>query len=111
MRILESGRPGMQSGSLAKISPSIFLNLTNGLEFLNDSQRIGGFVRIQSTACEQKRWWPIILDLDYTFLIHVGLGHAVCVCDASAKKQVPRALYQGISGLGMFFPGGGLPGS
>jgi len=73
-----------------------FINLTNGIEYLPEIGPIDGFVRIQSTACEQKRWWRIIRDLDYTFLLAVASGIAVTVYDTSQKKNVPRALYQGI---------------
>ena len=37
----------------------VYLNLTNGIEFLDNElmqARVYDFIRIQSTACEQKRW-------------------------------------------------------
>jgi hypothetical protein len=76
-----------------------YLNLTNGIEFLdrqpnNDYQY--SFIRIQSTACEQKRWDFILQDLDYDFLMHLALGTHCVVVDYSAHKKVPRSLYQGI---------------
>ena len=74
-----------------------FINLTNGIEFVEDliSYDIY-FVRIQSTACEQKRWEFILNDLDYTFLMYIALGYICIVLDTSAHKQVSRALWQGL---------------
>lgn len=71
-----------------------YFNLTNGLEFLGEIVP-DGFVRIQSSHCEAKSWSKIIEDLDYTFLLHCAL-YPIVVYDASSKKKIPRALYQGI---------------
>ena len=77
-----------------------FINLTNGLEFYPDVCDLSGFtgyVRIQSTACEQKLWSKIISELDYTFLMYLALGQEdIYVYDCGANKETPRALYQGI---------------
>ena len=70
-----------------------FLNLTNGLEAL--PCQYDGLVRIQSTACEQKRWREILEDLDYTFLMAAAVG-PVMVVDAG-KKGLTRAQWQGTS--------------
>lgn len=79
----------------------LFFNLTNGLEAIekypNKVTTLPHFVRIQSTWCEQKRWQEIIMDLDYTFLMACRTAKEVHVIDFSAKKRVPRALYQGLS--------------
>lgn len=79
----------------------IFLNLTNGLEAIEKVPVKGTdlfhLVRIQSTWCEQKRWKEIILDLDYTFLMACRILKNVTVIDFSARKPVPRALYQGLA--------------
>jgi hypothetical protein len=72
-----------------------YINLTNGLEYLIYGIKPDGFIRIQSTACEQKRWWDIILDLDYTFLLDIT-QNPVIIYDASAHKNVPRAIFQGL---------------
>lgn len=72
-----------------------FVNLTNGIEalpLLDDY----AFIRIQSTACEQKRWDALIQDLDYNFLMSLALGHTCVVYDFGARKNVPRAVYQGL---------------
>lgn len=75
-----------------------YFNLTNGLEALNH-YNLGNNVsllRIQSTWCEQKLWDNIIQDLDYNFLIDAALGHEIIIFDYSAKKKIPRSLYQGL---------------
>jgi hypothetical protein len=74
----------------------IYLNLGSGLSALRSYAGPYSVVRIQSTACEQKRWAFVLEDLDYGFLVDVGLGHEVCVVDASARCRVPRALAQGV---------------
>lgn len=73
----------------------IYLNLTNGIEYLKDC-RCDGFVRIQSTALEQHRWDFILQELDYTFLLDLARGCEVEVIDYSAKKKQSRANYQGL---------------
>lgn len=75
-----------------------YLNLTNGIEFI---PKLSGhnnlkFIRIQSTACEQKRWDFILQELDYNFLLDLALGNNVTVVDYGANKEVSRACYQGV---------------
>lgn len=76
----------------------IYLNLTNGIEFLSepDFKEDYKFVRIQSCSCERHLWNKILLDLDYNFLMDIALGYNVVVCDASPHKLLSRALYQGV---------------
>ena len=72
-----------------------FINLTNGLkatEFL----RTYSFIRIQSTACEQKRWEFILNDIDHNFLMNLALGKTCKIYDYSEKKKMTRAMFQGI---------------
>jgi len=76
-----------------------YLNLTNGIEWILDLDvpvKDIGCIRIQSTKCEQKDWSYIIEDLDYQFLLDLALGEDVIVLDCSPKKDVSRALYQGV---------------
>lgn len=73
-----------------------FVNLTNGIEAIPDISYEYSFIRIQSTACEQKRWDFLLQDLDYTFLMSLALGHTCVVYDYGARKNVPRAIYQGL---------------
>ena len=73
-----------------------FVNLTNGIEAIPSIDGDYSFVRIQSTACEQKRWDFILQDLDNNFLMSLALGHECIVYDFGARKARPRAAYQGI---------------
>lgn len=74
-----------------------YLNLTNGLLAIKDYGLTDyRFLRIQSTACEQKRWDFIIQDLDTSFLMDLAMGRVCYVYDYGAKKDVPRALWQGL---------------
>lgn len=72
-----------------------YLNLTNGIEYIPNVNSFN-FIRIQSTACEQKRWDFILQELDYNFLMDLALGEEVIVVDYGANKEVPRACYQGL---------------
>lgn len=74
-----------------------FVNLTNGIEAIPSIDGGYSFIRLQSTACEQKRWDFILQDLDYDFLMHLALGYACVVHDFGAHKKVPRAAYQGLA--------------
>ena len=74
-----------------------FVNLTNGIEILPSIQAVDwSFTRIQSTACEQKRWDFIVRDLDHDLLMSTALGLQCVIVDFSQKKRIPRAIYQGI---------------
>jgi len=72
-----------------------YYNLTNGLHFKSHNKPMG-FIRIQSTACEQKRWNFILQDLDNDFLYNLAIGNICVVCDLSERKKETRALYQGL---------------
>ena len=74
-----------------------YINLTNGVEFLLSNPDIEyGFIRIQSTACEQQRWEYILFEIDYDFLMNLAIGNDCVVVDYSAKKNTPRSVYQGL---------------
>jgi hypothetical protein len=76
-----------------------YINLSSGLIWLDEPTgpiNNINYVRIQSTTCEQKRWSEIIEDLSEDFFVHLALGHTCVVWDGSAKKDVSRALYQGL---------------
>jgi len=77
-----------------------FINLFGGLEWLtyHKPHRDGvHFVRIQSTACEQKRWDFVVRDLDHTLLLYLSQGYPCIVYDVSRKKSESRAIYQGLT--------------
>lgn len=69
-----------------------YLNLTNGLA--GQAYLYDGYVRIQSTACEQKRWDFILQDLDNSVLMYLALGEEVVIVDGGRKP--PRAIWQGL---------------
>jgi len=74
-----------------------FINLTNGIQAIEDYELTDvRFIRIQSTACEQKRWEDILMHLSDDFMISAALGHRCVVYDYGANKSVPRAIWQGL---------------
>lgn len=73
-----------------------FINLSNGIEQIPKLTEDYSFIRIQSTACEQKRWVFILDDLDNNFLMSLALGYICVIHDRSANHKVSRALWQGI---------------
>ena len=74
-----------------------FINLTNGIQAIEDYGLTDvRFVRIQSTACEQKRWEDILMQLSDDFMLSAAFGHCCIVYDYGANKDVPRAIWQGL---------------
>lgn len=74
-----------------------FINLTNGIEYIPELKNVDySFIRIQSTACEQKRWNFIIQDMDNNFFMCLALGYKCHIYDCGARKIIPRSFYQGI---------------
>jgi len=74
---------------------SHFINLSGGLAW-TDPPACCGFVRIQSTACEQKRWGFILAELDYSLLAALAAGVECHIYDVGARKPISRALWQGV---------------
>lgn len=81
-----------------------FINLTNGIEILEDAQTaskiINGihFVRIQSTHLEQKHMAKVIDELDYNLLMNLAIGNTCILYDYGSRRKdyVSRVLWQGI---------------
>lgn len=74
-----------------------YINLTNGLLAIDEYNLIDyRFIRIQSTWCEQKRWEDILMTLSDDFLMNLALGNNCIVYDYGARKDVPRAIWQGL---------------
>lgn len=76
-----------------------YVNLTNGIQAIKDyGLEDYSFIRIQSTACEQKLWDYILQDLSHDFLMNVALGNTCIVYDYGSRsdKGVPRAVWQGL---------------
>ena len=75
----------------------VYLNLTNGLEFMNEVDDFR-FCRIQSTHCEQKLWSQMILEIENDMLMNLAIGNTCMVVDAG-KRGRTRALWQGLEFL------------
>lgn len=74
-----------------------FVNLTNGLQAIPEYGLTDyRFIRLQSTACEQKLWADILMQLSDDFLMAAALGHDCVVYDYGAGRAVPRAVWQGL---------------
>lgn len=73
-----------------------YVNLTNGIFQIEKNPQHCTFIRIQSTACEQKRWQEIILNLSDDLLLNLALGNTCYVYDCGAHKKVSRAIWQGL---------------
>lgn len=75
-----------------------FINLSSGLDWMPEfaGRPDLAFIRVQSTWCEQKRWDDLLRDIDANLLMHLALGYECVIVDASAKREVSRALWQGM---------------
>ena len=76
-----------------------WLNLTNGLEMVLRGYDINDLriMRLQSTWCEQGLWGDILDAIPDEFLFRLALGDKCIVYDYSAKRQIPRSIWQGLS--------------
>jgi hypothetical protein len=85
------------SGIVPGYAVSHFINLTNGIQAIQDYGLTDyRFIRLQSTACEQKRWEEILNTLSDDFMVAAALGNNCIVYDYGANKEVPRAVWQGM---------------
>jgi len=74
----------------------LYINLTNGIQAIKEhGLKDYRFVRIQSTACEQKRWGFIIQEFDNTLLMELALGYTCIIYDYSQHGNA-RAIWQGV---------------
>lgn len=74
----------------------LYLNLTNGIEYLNDVEEPYSFIRIQSTTLERKLYEKLILELDYAFLLNLALGKKVIVVDYGTNRKNSKTISKGI---------------
>ncbi|MHA1889083.1 MAG: hypothetical protein ACTSX0_13745 [Promethearchaeota archaeon] len=82
---------------MESIPKILFINLSNGLEAVEEfNLKNFRIIRIQSTACEQKRWNYILESLSDEFLFYAALGYECIVYDYGCNKEVPRAVWQGL---------------
>ena len=73
-----------------------FINLTNGLEWLEEIDGNINFMNIASTTLEQKNWLKLFQELDHNFLLHLALGHDVYFYDCGTKRKNSKTVYKGI---------------
>lgn len=74
----------------------LYLNLTNGIEYLNDVEEPYSFIRIQSTTLERKLYEKLVLELDYAFLLNLALGKKVIVIDYGTNRKNSKTISRGI---------------
>jgi hypothetical protein len=72
-----------------------FLNLSNGIELINDI-KWDGFIRIQSSHLENSEWEEVLRQLDSNFLMWCSCGPVVVVDGGSSRGEISRACWQGI---------------
>lgn len=78
-----------------------YINLTNGLHcphgsYLNRTLTPYSYVRIQSTACEQKRWDDVVFGAGPDLFMMLARGASIIVHDKSEKERETRAMWQGL---------------
>jgi hypothetical protein len=74
-----------------------WINLTNGLQAIKEYNLTDYRVmRLQSTWCEQKHWGRILWSIPDEFLFQLALGHTCIVYDYGVRKEIPRAIWQGL---------------
>jgi hypothetical protein len=79
------------------VSVRNWINLTNGLQAIRDHGLTEySVMRLQSTHCEQKRWGDVLASVPDEFLFRLAMGDECRVYDYGARKDVPRAVWQGL---------------
>ena len=73
-----------------------FRNLSKGLLCPCSTPKYSA-LRIQSTACEQKRWPVILHEAGAELLFTLAQGNIAIVHDRSARSRETRACWQGLS--------------
>lgn len=77
-----------------------FLNLTNGIEWLENNQAsrlyMFDFIRIQSTTIERNDWIKLFSDLDHNFLFHLAIGTECKVYDCGTNRVCSKSIYKGL---------------
>ncbi len=81
------------------MKPVYYVNLTNGLEGFArrwvQPQHVR-YMRVQSTYLEQKRFYQVIEGLSDDLLFNLATGRKCVIIDFGARKEVPRAIWQGM---------------
>lgn len=74
-----------------------FINLTNGIEYLESE--IDGkihFIRLRSTTIERKDYIFLLMDLDHNFLLHLALGKECILVDYGTRRKNSKTCYTGV---------------
>ena len=74
----------------------VYLNLTNGIEFINDYTN-ARFLRIQSSHCESRAYNELVKQLDSDFLFNLAIGNKCIVVDASNGFRIAKSLRTGLN--------------
>ena len=72
-----------------------FLNLTNGLEFI-ESVDNPQFIRIRSTTLERKNYLFLLMDLDHNLLMNIALGNICKIYDCGTNRKMSKTIYLGV---------------
>lgn len=73
-----------------------FVNLTNGIEWLEILPPDVSFCRIESTAIEKEDWARVFRDLDANLLMNLAIGNTCNVYDCGALRRVGKVISVGI---------------
>jgi len=73
----------------------VYLNLTNGLEFIKNYPD-AHFIRIQSSHCESQAYNTMLMQLDSDFLMRLAIGDEITIIDAGENRKWPKALRTGV---------------
>ena len=73
-----------------------FINLTNGLEWLDEIEENVNYVHIASTTLEQRNWIKLFNDLDHNLLFNLVVGNDCYFYDCGTKRKNSKTVYKGI---------------
>lgn len=79
-----------------------YVNLTNGIEKIPELEDFR-FIRIQSSHCEEKKFDLVLRNLSDDFILNCLLGHQINIYDFGARKEIPRAVWQGVEWIKYIF--------
>lgn len=103
--LFHSISPESRNDVIKELNPRHFVNLTNGVEALQDirafvhSDEEVRFMRLQSSHCESGAYDKILNSLDDEFLFSLACGRACYVYDLASRNKVsgvPRSIFLGI---------------
>lgn len=81
------------------MKPKHFINLTNGIEHIEDLIECGyeiNFIRVQSTTIERKDYVKLINDLDHNLLMYLALGYDCYFYDCGTNRVMSKTCSIGV---------------